>query len=1265
MPGQEDTLQSRKTLVQELWPPGLAVSHTILGMGSRLEQLETSLADTQRSLKRLFEGSSTVSSSSGHPPSPAVPTPQLTDQRCPDSLKLPVFTRPLGRFVVDQNSDERCFGPTSLESLMLNIKDELLQSPDLERHTVKECVMQAQRKIDLLVGQGQETPIIGEKSPPAMPPFAILDAMIEPYFTTTNDHFPIWTKKRFTQMATTLRQASPSERDLASIVCCNNLIIMAMSADSLGSHQWESMISKQSHKTSSIDFDLIAGFLTNAKRAVSNIDQLVSPHLINVQALLSLHIVAQVYLSISISETLLALATRCAKSIGIHQWHSFQSQLSDDDVKEKQNLSYCLYVLDKAVCWTAGSSPSIPVSEVHFDPRLAPSENGIPSCLVAKAEMARIEETVYLEIYAVHVQARDEDQVRGFAASVLSRLQVCLTESGVDLDKIQKSLEGSASNLQLAIRYLSVQLLLIWPHKHHPDPMFQRAPEVARMCLKLLLRLWHSPPDQGSQAVFSFFLASLPPLYLYEVLSSILGGQGSNWDIDMLQEFVEMLQTITDCRAEASYNRRLYQLSLIVTDVIKARKTQHKRQKPTSEGPTNPYLMPELLSPPTSGYGCMTSDVQETYDSRFDSAVFQDPDGSFASMDPIPSASGELARGSDSFLPQLRSYAKTAPGNENFNSLAMEALGESVLFWKGVNQGARVESPSVSKGGPPPENAASLPFVAELALEDQTAIMGSIKDYFGVLCLGAAAGIYFKPEYAIYDSRIAAIAVLITGITISKLLYQLFIYPQFFTPLKHFPAPPNRHWLTGNTGSLLVDTPHALMKEWAKTIPNDGILRYYIVGNMERLTITSPAVLSEILVSKAYDFAKPLVIQQTLRRVLGNGILIAEGEEHKFQRKNLKPAFAYRHIKDLYPVFWSKGTEMAKLIRKDLQSRKAPEDNTIQVRTWASRSSLDIIGLAGMGRDFDSLHDPENSLSQSYEMIFATPGLGTKILFILGMLLGNTTWLAKLPTRQNKLIDTGCRNIRDATRRMIREQKVKMEDPTAGTEVDIISVAMRSGNFDDENLVDQLMTFLGAGHETTAGALQWAVYALCKHPEVQTRLRDEVRANLPSVNAENPSPIDAATIDSLQYLNAVCNEVIRFHPSVPNTVRVALNDTTLLGKPIPKGTQVVISPELVNHMPALWGPDAEQFNPDRWMGPGRANTGGASSNYAFLSFLHGPRSCIGQGFAKAELACLLAAVVGSFEFELKYPDAPLEVREGATIAPKDGVLAKFTPLEGW
>jgi cytochrome P450 len=387
----------------------------------------------------------------------------------------------------------------------------------------------------------------------------------------------------------------------------------------------------------------------------------------------------------------------------------------------------------------------------------------------------------------------------------------------------------------------------------------------------------------------------------------------------------------------------------------------------------------------------------------------------------------------------------------------------------------------------------------------------------------------------------------------------------------------------------------------------------------------------------------------------------------QLQRKNLMPAFAYRHIKDLYPIFWSKSVEMVELIQQDLEQRQATgdKDNTITVRNWASRATLDIIGVAGMDHDFDSLRDPSNKLNQSYQQIFQSPGPGTKILFIIGALMGDISLLQKMPTKRNKRIDAGGKVIRDVARQMIRLKKEKMKDSTAETGVDIISVAMQSGVLDEENLVDQLMTFLGAGHETTATAMQWAVYALCKNPDVQTKLREEIRANLPSLSSTDPGSIDATTIDNLPYLHAVCNEVLRFHPSVPGTLRTAVKDTTLVGKHIPKGTIIVLAPEITNHLEELWGPDAKKFNPERFMGPGKANTGGATSNYALMTFLHGPRSCIGQGFAKAELACLLAATVGRFHMELKYPDRPLELREGATVAPKDGVVAKLTPLEGW
>jgi cytochrome P450 len=375
------------------------------------------------------------------------------------------------------------------------------------------------------------------------------------------------------------------------------------------------------------------------------------------------------------------------------------------------------------------------------------------------------------------------------------------------------------------------------------------------------------------------------------------------------------------------------------------------------------------------------------------------------------------------------------------------------------------------------------------------------------------------------------------------------------------------------------------------------------------------------------------------------------------------PAFAYRHVKNLYPVFWAKSIEMVNMIEQDLKNRTPGSDNTVQISNWASRATLDIIGVAGMDHDFDSLQDPENTLNKSYRLIMRSPPSWLKLMFVFGFLIGRPSLSRKFPTNWNKEIEKGGEVIRDVARQMIRQKKAKMEDPKAETGIDIVSVALSSGTFDEENLVDQCMTFLGAGHETTASALQWAVYALCKNPDVQRRLREEVRANLPSLRDE--TPITAAEIDNLPYLNAVCNEVLRFHPSVPATVRISVRDTTLAGKHIPKGTIFSIAPQILNRMEEFWGPDADTFNPDRFMGPGKANTGGAVSNYAFLTFLHGPRSCIGQGFAKAELACLLAATVGRFEMELKYPDAKLELREGATVSPKDGVLTKLTLLEGW
>ncbi|EEY18356.1 cytochrome P450 2D20 [Verticillium alfalfae VaMs.102] len=280
----------------------------------------------------------------------------------------------------------------------------------------------------------------------------------------------------------------------------------------------------------------------------------------------------------------------------------------------------------------------------------------------------------------------------------------------------------------------------------------------------------------------------------------------------------------------------------------------------------------------------------------------------------------------------------------------------------------------------------------------------------------------------------------------------------------------------------------------------------------------------------------------------------------------------------------------------------------VEISGWASRVTLDIIGVAGLGRDFGAVRDPNNPLTKTYEYVFK-PNKQAQILAVLGLLLPGPIVNA-LPLKRNGDIAEASAVIRATCRQLIEEKKANKTRST-----DILSVALESGAFTDDNLVDQMMTFLAAGHETTASAMTWAIYLLCLHPDVQSRLRDEVRRNLPSPNDTGTS-VSAPDIDHLPYLSAVCAEVLRYYAPVPMTLREAVRDTTVDGVHVPRGTRIMLCPWSVNKDASLWGPDASSFRPERWLGAG-SGSGGASSNFAYMTFLHGPRSCIGQGFAKA------------------------------------------------
>jgi len=184
--------------------------------------------------------------------------------------------------------------------------------------------------------------------------------------------------------------------------------------------------------------------------------------------------------------------------------------------------------------------------------------------------------------------------------------------------------------------------------------------------------------------------------------------------------------------------------------------------------------------------------------------------------------------------------------------------------------------------------------------------------------------------------------------------------------------------------------------------------------------------------------------------------------------------------------------------------------------------------------------------------------------------------------------------------------------------------------------------------------MTWAVYVLGKFPDVQRKLREELRASdLPDIR-DTSAQITAEQIEQVPYLHAVTNEVLRYYSPVPMTIRVAAKDVVLCGQMIPEGTTVITPLIGANHDSKMWSEDPKVFNPDRWMGPGRANTGGAESNYSNMTFSHGPRGCIGAGKCTENTAISLS--INPIQVLLKPSLLPCSLHGSSGLRPRWSIL---------
>ncbi|KAK0713321.1 cytochrome P450 [Lasiosphaeria miniovina] len=493
------------------------------------------------------------------------------------------------------------------------------------------------------------------------------------------------------------------------------------------------------------------------------------------------------------------------------------------------------------------------------------------------------------------------------------------------------------------------------------------------------------------------------------------------------------------------------------------------------------------------------------------------------------------------------------------------------------------------------------------------------------------------------------------------LLWTTRIYPVFFHPLRRFPAPKINmvSRIFTQLGSSLP--PGQALLDMAECTPNDGVM--VLQGHGECLLLTKPGVLGEVLVQHPYDFAKPSYARDFMRPVLADGLVIVEGERHQFLRKHVQTGFKLARIRALYPAMMAKAARLVEVLGED--EVRGSAGSVVDVSVWAGKATFDTIMAAALGCDLDVLRRPHEPLLKLYAAVLQPSTAAFVHLGLLFLLPPDVVRL--LPFDAGRSMREAGDKLRLVMTDLIRQRRAailssgSLDDGSDGR-VDILSELIKDGFLSEDDMVDQLLTFMPAGYESTASTVSWIMYLLAVHPEWQDKLRAEVGRALPDFaplsNDEKPGYDDstlAAVLERLPYLNGIVNETLRLYPSLPVTARVAARDTSIAGHAVEKGTEIVLSAWLVNRYTAVWGADACVFRPERWItpttpGPGPDgekddearfrdgtpnNTGGvAGNNYAHMTFLHGPRNCIGQGFARAELRCLTAALTAAFSWRL-------------------------------
>ncbi|UJR11633.1 hypothetical protein I4U23_015814 [Adineta vaga] len=424
-------------------------------------------------------------------------------------------------------------------------------------------------------------------------------------------------------------------------------------------------------------------------------------------------------------------------------------------------------------------------------------------------------------------------------------------------------------------------------------------------------------------------------------------------------------------------------------------------------------------------------------------------------------------------------------------------------------------------------------------------------------------------------------------------------------------------------------------------------------GPLTRLVVLEPNLLADILGrSYAHYYKKANFTATVFKSIIGtHNLLVSEGEKHERARKMLNPSFHFANLQSMVSV-------MIDQTRKMIDELFVMSDHrSVDLQTEFSALTLAIIASCAFGKGFETIHNAKDIVKRTFTVVLEAIEYRTMCM------INQLPFLAEMPFWRKRIVDKGAEEVARFVEQIIADRRHgRSQSLCSGCDIlDLLLSAVDAHGqpFTDEEVKEEALTFVLAGHETTANLLAWALYVLMTNEQVMRACCDEIDHVLP--DGIEPT---SENISNLPVCEAVLQETLRLYPPAPFFARNCIREHTIGSEGgyrlrIPVNTTIFVNTYVLHRRSEFWSRPLE-FDYTRWMrDPITGQKPKLAHPFCYLPFAAGPRNCIGKNFALLEGKVLLAMLLKRCLFELE-PGQTVTPDMRIAMRPKYGLRARVS-----